>query len=289
MKPRILIASSIEGKEIAEALQVNLDRDMYPTVWHQAFPLSQNTIDTLLENSATHDFAAFVFSADDVLRMRNQQYQTPRDNVVVEYGFFAGMRGKDRGFIVVPRNETDLHLPSDLLGLTVADYDAVRAKTEPRAALGSAATQIKEAVTRSTWTKLKLAISAKCRSHRPSPGAKSISFPLKLRFKVTNDQRYPVVMESRSFALGSGLQFAPNAEWEKPKFLIGKDLKGKEIYAFSFIVEPSKTAIAWIGIDPAIDDVTLEAAIQSKKAGVWRYRCSWLHDAVITCDYEELF
>ena len=229
MKPRILIASSVEGKEIAEALQVNLDRDTYPTIWHQAFPLSRNTIDTLLENSATHDFAAFVFSADDVLRMRNQQYQAPRDNVVLEYGFFAGMRGKDRGFIVVPRNEPDLHLPSDLLGLTVADYDAVRAKTEPRAALGSAATLIKEAIKHSTWTKLNPAIIAKCRSHRPSAGVKGISFPLKLLFKVTNDQRYPVVVESRSFSLGSGLQFAPNAEWEKPKFLVGADSKGRYI------------------------------------------------------------
>jgi hypothetical protein len=288
VKPRILIASSVEGKDVAEALQVNLDRETRPTVWHQAFPLSRNTIDTLLENSAKNDFAVFVFSADDLLAMRKHEYQAPRDNVVIEYGFFVGMRGKDRAFIVVPRNKPDLHLPTDLLGLTVADYDAARPKSELRASLGPATTLIKEAIGRSTWVTLRPLITINSRSHRPAPGKKSISYPVKLYLNVTNNHRDPVAIESVSFELGSSLRFAPGS-WTKPKFRIGKDDRGEDIYEYSCIVEPNKTMKAWVGIDPNIDDVTVDAAIRNTTAGVWQYRCSWLGKHVVMCDYEQAF
>jgi len=288
MKPRILIASSVEGKDVAEALQVNLDRETRPTVWHQAFPLSKNTIDTLLENSARHDFAVFVFSDDDVLRMRKHDYQAPRDNVVLEYGFFVGMRGKDRGFIVVPRDEPDLHLPTDLLGLTVADYDATRRKSELRATLGSAATLIKEAIERSTWVRLRPTVSASSRSHRAALGGKGITYPLKLYLNVTNNQRDAVAIESISFALGSGLRYA-SGSWTKPKFRIGKDDKGNDVYKYSCIVEPGEAIKAWMGIDPSTDDATLEDAIKKTTTGVWQYRCSWFGEHLIMCDFEQAF
>src|SRR6266498_3862243 len=146
MKPRIFIASSLEGKTIADALAANLEYDARCTPWYSAFPLSINTLDTLLSLCANNDFAIFVFSADDDLKMRTEDYKSPRDNVVIESGLFMGMNGKDRGFIVIPRNVSDLHLPTDLLGLTTADYDAAWAKTEPRPALTTATTLIKEAI-----------------------------------------------------------------------------------------------------------------------------------------------
>src|SRR5882724_10096487 len=111
MKPRIFIGSSVEGKTVADAIQMNLDYDAHCTVWDQAFPLSHSTIDSLLHNLANHDFAIFILSGDDKLKLRNEDFITARDNVVYEAGLAAGMYGKERCFLVVPRDIRDFHLP----------------------------------------------------------------------------------------------------------------------------------------------------------------------------------
>src|SRR5262245_35774576 len=118
MKPTIFIASSVEGKEIADAIQLNLDHYARATVWYQTFPLSQTTIETLLKNCSNNDFAIFVFSPDDSAKIRGQQYDIARDNVLFEAGLFMGMHGKERGFIVTPQGSPAFHIPTDLLGLT---------------------------------------------------------------------------------------------------------------------------------------------------------------------------
>jgi predicted nucleotide-binding protein len=103
MKPRIFIGSSVEGKGPAEALQIAFKHDARATVWHQAFGLGGITIDTLLERFRNSDFAVFVFSPDDMARMRESDHLVARDNVVFEAGMFMGMHGRDRTFIVVPQ------------------------------------------------------------------------------------------------------------------------------------------------------------------------------------------
>src|SRR4029077_8557404 len=69
MKPRVFIASSVEGKRLAEAIQANLDHDAYCTVWSQR-PFVTGTIDSLLESVRTNDFGVFVLSPDDVTVLR---------------------------------------------------------------------------------------------------------------------------------------------------------------------------------------------------------------------------
>lgn len=155
MKPRIFIASSVESKLIAEALQANLEYDAHCTIWDQAFTLSVSTIDKLLQYCADHDFAIFVFSKDDAALIRGTTYSVARDNVLFECGLFMGMHGKDSAFIVIPRDSPPLHIPTDLLGFTTANYDGDRAKAEARPALGTATSEIKRAIERSAWTRLK--------------------------------------------------------------------------------------------------------------------------------------
>ncbi|MGD8500382.1 MAG: nucleotide-binding protein [Phycisphaerales bacterium] len=64
MNPRIFVGSSLEGEEIAAAIQENLERyDFQVTVWEQdIFELSENTLDSLIKALERFDFGVFVFS-----------------------------------------------------------------------------------------------------------------------------------------------------------------------------------------------------------------------------------
>jgi len=160
MKPRIFIASSVEGKDVADALEIGLQYDGVCTAWHEVFALSHSTIDTLLRRCAENDFAIFVFSPDDRVTIRNQKYAITRDNVLFESGLFMGMHGRSRAFIVMPHENPYFHVPSDLLGFTPATYDHERAKKETTGALGAAVAKIRLDIKHSLWAQRRLEIKA---------------------------------------------------------------------------------------------------------------------------------
>lgn len=137
MKPRLFIGSSSENLEIANALQVNLDYDAVVTVWNQGiFNLSSNALNDLLDALNNFDFAIFIFQANDISTIRNKDYQTVRDNIIFELGLFLGRLGKDKVFYLTDRNATNLHLPTDLIGLSPGTYDGKREDGNLKAALG---------------------------------------------------------------------------------------------------------------------------------------------------------
>ncbi|KJZ11521.1 hypothetical protein TW85_16990 [Marinomonas sp. S3726] len=147
-KPRLFIASSVENVAIAEAINVNLDHDLEVTIWKNGtFKLSSTTIDDLVEKSSTVDFALFIFAADDIATIRNSKQHVVRDNVVFEMGLFVGAIGKERSFILKPRDEV-IHLPTDLLGVTPADYDSKRSDEDLVSATNRACALIKSEVKR---------------------------------------------------------------------------------------------------------------------------------------------
>lgn len=147
MKPRVFIGSSTESIEIAEALLCNLEYVAEVTPWSQGlFKLSETALDSLLKVLPTFDFGVFVFSPDDAVLLRNQNVTVARDNVVFELGLFIGRLGKERCFIVTPRGQEDMHLPTDLTGFTPGTYDANRSDNDWPAALTSASYDIKELI-----------------------------------------------------------------------------------------------------------------------------------------------
>ncbi|ANQ23114.1 hypothetical protein BA893_07100 [Vibrio natriegens] len=77
--------------------------------------------------------------------MRGTVSGTVRDNVLFELGLFIGKLGKRRCFIVMPDN-VDLHIPTDLVGVTPAKYSGTRAKSEIAASLGPACHEIRQAM-----------------------------------------------------------------------------------------------------------------------------------------------
>ena len=146
MKPKVFVASSVEGLDIAYPLQVNLQHDADITVWSQGvFSLSVTPLDSITEALSSSDFGIFVFSPDDETKMRGNVSDTVRDNVLFELGLFIGKLGKRRCFIVMPDN-VSLHIPSDLVGVTPAKYSGERDKSEIAAALGPACHEIRQAM-----------------------------------------------------------------------------------------------------------------------------------------------
>ncbi|WP_227006191.1 TIR domain-containing protein [Rufibacter latericius] len=93
------------------------------------------------------DFAVFIFSPDDLLMIREEQKKVVRDNVIFELGLFIGTIGKERCYIVKPRG-VELHLPTDLLGMTTADYEPNRSDNDLTSAVNVACTKIKREVER---------------------------------------------------------------------------------------------------------------------------------------------
>jgi hypothetical protein len=137
MKPRVFIGSSAEAADIAHAVQENLEHDALCRVWDQGvFKLSGNTLDNLLNAVRDYDFAVFVFQLDDIVQIRNQAMRAARDNVVFEFGLFIGGLGKERVFYLVPKKSVNMHLPTDIIGVTPGNYEPQDKPEDLLSALG---------------------------------------------------------------------------------------------------------------------------------------------------------
>lgn len=144
-RPRMFIGSSGEGLPVARALQAELEFDADVTIWSQGvFGLSQATLETLTASVREYDFAVLVLTPDDVVTKRDSTQSAPRDNVVFEAGLFIGALGRGRAFFVVNREEA-IDLPSDLAGITLAQYRP-RLDGNLQAAVGVVATNIRTAM-----------------------------------------------------------------------------------------------------------------------------------------------
>ena len=147
IKPRVLISSSVEGLPLAQALQEQLEFDCRPRVWTEnVFRLSRTAIESLLERLDESDFAIIVVTPDDAERIRGKEYQSARDNVVLEFALAVGRLGRDRAFLVAPRDVPDLRLPTDLMGIEPASYYWSHGEDDWLSILGPAANRIRRAL-----------------------------------------------------------------------------------------------------------------------------------------------
>lgn len=124
LKPKLFVGSSVEGLKVAYGVQANLQRYAEVTVWDQnVFKLSRNTMESLIAILDKSDFAIFVLSPDDVALIREKQRTTARDNVIFELGLFIGRLNRERTFFLVPHDQQDFHLPTDLVGMTPGTFE----------------------------------------------------------------------------------------------------------------------------------------------------------------------
>ena len=191
LKPSLFIGSSTESLQVAYAVQEELESDAEVTVWTQGTAeLSGNLLVSLVRTIRETDFAVFVFNPDDVLQMRKHEYQVVRDNVVFELGMAMGSLGPERSFLVVPKDAPDLRLPSDLAGVTTAQYDSSRQDGNLRAAVGPASNRIRQIVLQYARPTSARPVPVECRigvSGSMSVGKKTLVAALQRRLEERED------------------------------------------------------------------------------------------------------
>ncbi|MFC7406398.1 nucleotide-binding protein [Georgenia alba] len=140
---RLFIGSSSEGRDVARSLQAELGGACDVVRWDQGvFEPGGYTLDSLIDTAAKVDFAVLVATPDDTTVSRAEERPSPRDNIVLEFGLFAGALGRDRTYLLATG---DLKLPTDVLGLTRLPYHH---QSNTRAAVSAAAVLIEERMDR---------------------------------------------------------------------------------------------------------------------------------------------
>jgi CRP/FNR family cyclic AMP-dependent transcriptional regulator len=145
-KPLLFLGCSVESLAIAQEIQLGLKHDnVEPVVWTDSiFGPSGVPIDALLNTVNESDFAVFVFSPDDKVISRDNEYNAPRDNTVFELGLFMGKLERSRTFIV-KEQDADVKIPTDLLGITPITY-IYRGSGNLSAAIAPVCTQLRKVI-----------------------------------------------------------------------------------------------------------------------------------------------
>src|SRR5438105_2915928 len=100
-KPSIFLGSSNEGFDVAEKILLLLGDVAECKLWKNAFDFGKSNYDNLISQIAFYDYAILIATADDVVRSRHHSFDAPRDNVLFEFGLFAGGLGRRRVFYIV--------------------------------------------------------------------------------------------------------------------------------------------------------------------------------------------
>lgn len=147
LNTRTFIGSSSEGLIVANAIQAHLADVTDCQVWTEGVFLPGRTfIETLESMLDSVDYAVLVATPDDMLKKRDVESLSMRDNVLLELGLFMAKLGRTRTYLASPK-DTTIHIPSDLLGLTTVSYVSPSSADEAVACLKEPCERIKLAMT----------------------------------------------------------------------------------------------------------------------------------------------
>lgn len=125
--PRLLVGSSKEGLETAEGLKTRLEPDVELHLWNDGiFVAGEYTLDSLVQQSRQFDGGLIVGTADDRVFSRDQDLDSIRDNLLLEFGLFVATFGRRKAILAL-EGLGSTKMPSDLLGLTCVGFE----KTSP--------------------------------------------------------------------------------------------------------------------------------------------------------------
>ncbi|MCW3847734.1 nucleotide-binding protein [Sphingomonas sp. LB-2] len=145
-RPRIFIGSSNERRDVARAVEANLQEVADTCFWPHIFRPGHTTYQNLIDTSNAVDFAVIILGPDDETTSRGTTQPSPRDNLVLELGLFVGALGPDRVFAIVERG-TSFKVMSDYHGVNWLDFDPAR-NHELKMAVSSASTDIIHEISR---------------------------------------------------------------------------------------------------------------------------------------------
>jgi predicted nucleotide-binding protein len=116
-KKQVFVGSSTEGKHLAENVILELEKEgLSPLAWYEFFKNDRAPVHELEHLTLQVDGAVLVATSDDNVIIRGRHLRQARDNVLFEYGLFAGKLGRGKCSLLVP-DEADFQIPSDFLGV----------------------------------------------------------------------------------------------------------------------------------------------------------------------------
>ncbi len=119
---RVFVGSSTEGKPFADTVIRSLkETDLSPLAWFDFFKASRPPLQELEHLTLHADAAVLIATADDQTIIRQKKWCQMRDNVLFEYGLFAGKIGRAKCGLIIPDTE-DFRIPSDFLGVTCFEF-----------------------------------------------------------------------------------------------------------------------------------------------------------------------
>lgn len=130
-RPRVFFISSKESLAVAKAIRHGLRYTEADSIlWSDddIFPPGAYPLEALEAEVDRADFGVAIAHPDDIVRSRSHQTAAPRDNVIFELGFFMSRLGRKRTFLLVPKMQEELKLPSDFKGMTPIIYKPLTGK-----------------------------------------------------------------------------------------------------------------------------------------------------------------
>lgn len=101
----------------------------------------QTVIESFLKRTTNVSYAIVLISADDIGGQDGSQQQKPRarQNVIFELGYFVGLLGREKVFLLKKAKDTEIEMPTDIEGWKWTGYDEKKSwKKEMRKALANA-------------------------------------------------------------------------------------------------------------------------------------------------------
>lgn len=138
---RIFIGSSNEQYPVVKEIKRDLMAELQPqtveiVTWKEWFKRGVNyglTTWAVIMNAIDYfDCAIMLLAGDDRTEIRDHDYLSTRDNVLIESGTFAHAIGIDRVFLLIDKND-QYRLPSDYHGLNAISFDYSRGADNPDA------------------------------------------------------------------------------------------------------------------------------------------------------------
>jgi hypothetical protein len=130
-KRRVFIGSSSEYLAEANAIKALLEdgETIEGILWTSVFEPGYLTFEALERMLLECDAAVFLATPDDKSNIRRRDVETPRANIMLEFGLVAGRMGRHN---IAVCHFTGVDLPSDLQGLTVINMRRRAHKTTVR-------------------------------------------------------------------------------------------------------------------------------------------------------------